>query len=124
MALFYSVGMDERQAILAQALQENTELLSALERDHARMVEASLDSNADDEHDPEGATIAFEREQLTAALTRTRAARARIHEAQAELAAGRYGICAGCGQPIAVERLEARPLATHCINCANNNGRP
>ncbi len=116
--------MDERQAILAKALEENTEMLAALELDHARMVEASLDSNADDEHDPEGATIAFEREQLTAALSRTRAARSRIQEAQAELEAGRYGVCVGCGKPIAVERLEARPLATHCINCANKLGSP
>ena len=110
--------MDERQVILESALNENTEALIALEREHARMVEASLDSNADDEHDPEGATIAFEREQLTAALTRTRAARSRIEEAMTELTAGRYGICVSCGQPIAVERLQARPLATLCISCA------
>ncbi len=63
--------MDERNAILAIRLAENTEAEVSLEREHARMLEASLDSNADDEHDPEGATIAFEREQLTAALVRT-----------------------------------------------------
>ncbi|MBT0771306.1 TraR/DksA family transcriptional regulator [Kineosporia sp. J2-2] len=110
--------MDERREILAAVLGGNTEVLAALERDHARMVEASLDSNADDEHDPEGATIAFEREQLTAALTRTRAARERILAATAELEAGRYGVCVTCGRPIAVERLRARPLATECIDCA------
>ena len=33
------------------------------------MVAASRDSNADDEHDPEGATIAFERAQLRAILS-------------------------------------------------------
>jgi DnaK suppressor protein len=30
---------------------------------------------------------------------------------------GRYGICADCNQPIAKERLEARPQATLCIDC-------
>jgi RNA polymerase-binding protein DksA len=30
---------------------------------------------------------------------------------------GRYGICADCDQPIAKERLEARPQATLCIDC-------
>lgn len=30
---------------------------------------------------------------------------------------GQYGICADCGQPIAKERLEARPQATLCIDC-------
>ena len=111
--------MDERQPILATALAENTQTQAALERQHAQMIEASLDSNADDEHDPEGATIAFEREQLTAALVRTRAARSRILEALAELEAGRYGICASCAQPIPVERLQARPVATLCITCAS-----
>ncbi|GAB6899971.1 TraR/DksA family transcriptional regulator [Kineosporia succinea] len=110
--------MEHRQ-ILTNALAENTEALAALERDHARMVEASLDSNADDEHDPEGATIAFEREQITAALARTRAARERIDAALAELEAGRYGICSSCEKPISLERLEARPLATQCIRCAS-----
>ena len=110
--------MDERRVILEAALSENLEAETTLEREHGRMVEASLDSNADDEHDPEGATIAFEREQLVAALARTRAARLRIEEALTELAAGGYGICASCGNPIAVERLQARPLATLCITCA------
>ncbi len=38
--------MDERQAILAKALEENTEMLAALELDHARMVEASAGSTS------------------------------------------------------------------------------
>ncbi len=29
-----------------------------------------------------------------------------------------YGVCEGCGQPIAEARLEARPEARLCINCA------
>ena len=29
-----------------------------------------------------------------------------------------YGVCEGCGQPIAPARLEARPEARLCINCA------
>ncbi|WP_285593053.1 TraR/DksA C4-type zinc finger protein [Kineosporia sp. NBRC 101731] len=114
-----ATALMEPLTILTAALRESTEALAALEKDHARMIEASLDSNADDEHDPEGATIAFEREQLTAALHRTRAARERIVAAMAELEAGSYGICASCGLPIAVERLRARPLATTCINCAH-----
>jgi len=29
-----------------------------------------------------------------------------------------YGVCEGCGQPIAMARLEARPEARLCIECA------
>ena len=31
---------------------------------------------------------------------------------------GSYGTCAICGDEISRERLEARPIATRCINCA------
>ncbi|KUO49166.1 MAG: hypothetical protein APF78_00155 [Sphingomonadales bacterium BRH_c3] len=31
---------------------------------------------------------------------------------------GTYGTCAICGEEISRERLEARPIATRCINCA------
>ena len=31
---------------------------------------------------------------------------------------GTYGICANCGKPIAEARLQARPIATRCIDCA------
>ncbi len=45
-----------------QALQR----LADLTGDFNDVVEASRDANADDEHDPEGATIAFERAQVAA----------------------------------------------------------
>jgi RNA polymerase-binding transcription factor DksA len=35
------------------------------------------------------------------------------------LAAGAYGVCEQCGQPIATARLEARPAARTCIGCAS-----
>jgi RNA polymerase-binding transcription factor DksA len=37
--------------------------------------------------------------------------------ARARLAAGSYGLCAGCGADIAYERLEAYPTAARCIRC-------
>ena len=82
------------------------------------MVAASRDSNADDEHDPEGATIAFERAQLGAILRQSTADLAEVDEALGRLAAGQFGTCQQCGKPIAPERLEARPTARLCITCA------
>ena len=32
---------------------------------------------------------------------------------------GTYGTCAKCGKDIARARLEARPIATRCIDCAD-----
>jgi RNA polymerase-binding transcription factor DksA len=34
-----------------------------------------------------------------------------------------YGVCENCGQAIATARLEARPEARLCINCAAANSR-
>ena len=53
---------------------QTLERLSALQGEHRAVVDASRDSNADDEHDPEGATIAFERAQVDA-LTKDTVAR-------------------------------------------------
>jgi DnaK suppressor protein len=40
-----------------------------------------------------------------------------INAALERLAAGVYGICEACGQPIDVERLEALPSARRCAAC-------
>ena len=96
-----------------QALRATTvETLAALEGTHRSVVDASRDSNADDEHDPEGATIAFERQQVAALLEH---AQRRLADVDA---AGSYGTCENCGRPIAPERLAARPAARTCIDCA------
>ncbi len=41
----------------------------------------------------------------------------KIEEALGRIEDGTYGICAGCGEEIAVKRLEARPVAKYCIEC-------
>jgi DnaK suppressor protein len=43
---------------------------------------------------------------------------AEIDAALARQAAGSYGICVVCGQPIGAERLAARPATDRCITCA------
>jgi RNA polymerase-binding transcription factor len=50
---------------------------------------------------------------------------AAVDAALARLAAGTYGVCITCGQPIAEARLEALPAAAHCIECQKkaNSGR-
>lgn len=92
--------------------------LAALTSDHDAIVAASLDTNADDEHDPEGATIAFERSQVGALIRQARAHLAEVSAALDRLAAGTYGTCEACGLPIPSGRLEARPTARRCVTCA------
>ena len=103
---------------LREALAANDAALAALRRQHAEIVAASESSNADDEHDPEGATIAFERQQVAALLERARRRLADVDAAVSAVEAGTYGRCQVCGRPIGAERLTARPTARTCIACA------
>ena len=79
---------------------------------------ARSDATADDEHDPEGPTMTQEWSQRTAVLADVRAELSEIEHALARIADGTYGICARCGKRITVGRLDARPTATLCIDCA------
>lgn len=94
------------------------ESLAGLRRGFQGIVDASADSNADDEHDPEGSTIAFERSQLKALIQQNERHLGDIEDAQEKVAAGQYGLCEKCGQPISPARLDARPAARTCITCA------
>jgi RNA polymerase-binding transcription factor DksA len=105
---------DELLRLRASAEAEAATLAGDLEA----LFAASRDSNADDEHDPEGATVGFERAQLTALLTATRERVAEVDDALRRVDAGTYGVCEGCGQPIAEDRLAARPFARRCMACA------
>ena len=109
---------DARSA-LEQERSRTRQRLAALTGDYADIVAASLDSNADDEHDPEGATIAFERSQVGALAEQARRHLVEVDAALARLEAGTYGTCERCGGAVAAARLEARPTARTCITCAS-----
>ena len=78
----------------------------------------SADSNADDEHDPEGPTIAYQRAQLITLLDRSQASVDDLDRALERLARGDYATCEGCGGRIPGGRLEARPATRTCVQCA------
>jgi RNA polymerase-binding transcription factor DksA len=89
-----------------------------LERDFAGLVDSAGQAGTDDEHDPEGATIAFERQHIAALIGQARGQLAEIEAALGRLDDGSYGVCERCGLAIAAERLAARPAAATCVRCA------
>jgi DnaK suppressor protein len=91
--------------------------LSRLEREFAGIIESGA-GGSDDEHDPEGATLAYERQHLAALVSQVRQHLAQIDASVRRLQDGSYGQCAGCGQPIGAARLAARPTTTTCVGCA------
>jgi DnaK suppressor protein len=94
--------------------------IAELERDFTAIVASAADGSAgsDDEHDPEGATVAFERQHVAALLAQARAHLDAIDAALRKVDSGIYEICDICGNPIGAERLAARPAALTCVRCA------
>ena len=105
------------RALLENERRVTLDRLGRLRGDFQGIVAASQDSNADDEHDPEGATIAFERSQVDALVRQAEARLVEIEKALDRLAAGSYGLCERCGRRIPEERLQARPTARTCVTC-------
>ena len=103
--------LSEERAVIARHA-------AGLERSFDDIVDATTDVATDDEHDPEGHTIAWERQQVSALLYEARVALAAIDAAEQRLDAGLYGTCADCGLKIASERLEALPATLVCVDCA------
>ncbi|MES2094937.1 MAG: TraR/DksA C4-type zinc finger protein [Actinomycetota bacterium] len=96
-------------------------LLSALERgraDLADVLAARSDGFADDEHDPEGSTLSSDWSLITGLDGALAAELTDTDDALARLRVGEFGTCRGCRGPIGLARLEARPSAAFCIDCA------
>jgi RNA polymerase-binding transcription factor DksA len=113
--------MDEAaaMALIARAREETARLAASLARQRDGIVEASEFTGNDDEHDPEGVTIAFERAQVQALLRQAQDDLADLDRAAGRVRAGTYETCERCGGPIAQERLAALPATRICIGCAN-----
>ena len=110
--------MDAARSRLHVEREQTLTRLAGLTHDFDEVVAASRDTNADDEHDPEGATIAFERSQVATLVRQARHDLGEIDDALRRIGQGTYGVCEDCGGPIGEGRLDARPATRWCIACA------
>ena len=99
----------ELEATLKARLADLTERAGGLEQDLRQPVDADLEEQAVDLADDDAKegvedVLLQEITQVQAALTR--------------IANGTYGTCAVCGKEISLGRLQARPVATRCIEHA------
>lgn len=95
--------------ILRKRLADLLERAEAVEDDLRHPLEADSSEQAIDLADDEA--LAGVDDVLRQEIGQIRAALLRIEN-------GFYGTCSSCGKPIARARLEARPIATRCIECA------
>jgi RNA polymerase-binding transcription factor DksA len=110
--------VERHAAALAEERRRLVAQIEGLARVHGDIVEASELVATDDEHDPDGSTVAFERAQVAALLRDARTLLAAVDAARSRLDTGTYGTCTTCGQPISPARLAARPATPVCVQCA------
>ena len=106
--------------IIADARARAVRQVEALERALRSIVDGAELTSTDDEHDPEGATIAYERAQTIALLRQAREDLDGLNANAARCARDGDVRCVDCGRLIALERIVALPMAQRCISCASS----
>jgi len=112
-----------QRAFEKRLLQEQNELEEEMKETENYNLKESLKESVQelssyDNHPADTATETFEREKdLGIYLDSKRLRYNNIQDALDRIKAGKYGICAICGRPIAQERLEALPQTINCIDC-------
>lgn len=109
------------RAALDDELAHTTARIAGLEHLIGDFVEATRDGLRDEESDDDTGALAMERSQTEGLLESAREHLEEIRSAFARLDAGTYGTCERCGRPISDARLEARPVARLCIDCASHH---
>ena len=71
----------------------------------------------DDLGESEASTLAEQQAEAALARLRHRRTLSQIDAALERFDDGSYGTCTGCSNPIPVERLEAMPAASRCLDC-------
>ena len=114
------MGEQRPGAMLAIERDSTSRRAVSLQRQIEELADQQSLTTHDDEHDPEGVTIAYERAQLQGLLAGARAELAAIDRALERLRAGTYGICTRCCGEITRQRQVALPATSTCIDCARH----
>jgi RNA polymerase-binding transcription factor DksA len=92
---------------------EREDLIAKLEELGLGGASLTYDSNFAD-----SSQVTAERGEAEALGATLGDALAEVEHALAKVVDGTYGVCEDCGDPIDPLRLEAKPAARYCINCA------
>ncbi|WP_327106933.1 TraR/DksA family transcriptional regulator [Nonomuraea glycinis] len=106
------------QELLDSDRKQTTARIAMLRSDLDEIASSSALTGADDEHDPEGSSTAFERAHAQSLLDQALNHLGELDQAVERLRDGSYGICVKCGHRIPVERLLILPAARTCVLCA------
>ena len=103
-----------------------SDLRASLEQERsdlrARLAEMGLLSGGElsfDQNFADSSQVTAERGEVEALAGNLRESLNDVEDALVKLDNGTFGNCEGCGQPIAPDRLEAKPAAKLCMECAS-----
>lgn len=111
---------------MAQSDAALADIRASLEDERAKLVERLAElgfgdpgSLAFDQNFADSAQVTGERVEVEALATSLKESLDEVETALNKLDTGSFGTCEGCGQPISMARLEAKPAARYCIECAS-----
>ena len=103
-----------------------SDLRASLEQERsdlrARLAEMGLLSGGDlafDQNFADSSQVTAERGEVEALAGNLRESLTDVEAALVKLDNGTFGVCEGCGQAISPDRLEAKPAAKLCMECAS-----
>ena len=112
-----------REALLEERRRVEAAIQNLHDENPGSLAEDAGEETAYDNHLADTATETYDRELDYSLEENSEHVLADIHAALKRIEEGTYGICTNCGKPIAVERLEALPWATLCIDCKRDGER-
>lgn len=118
-----AASTDATLAALLAAREEVAGRVDEFDSVARELAQARGDADSDDEHDPEGSTIAWDRAAQEATADGAREHLAEIDAAIERIRSGWDGSCLQCGGPIPPQRLAVRPSAQRCVPCASRPRR-
>jgi len=110
--------LDMLRARLRADRKAATAAIESTKQSMSSFLDSRRDVEVDDEHDPEGATLALQFSESSALLENSRHHLDQVNAALGRMTNGSYGSCELCGVDIPIARLEARPFAARCVRCA------
>jgi DnaK suppressor protein len=90
---------------------------NALILEAQKTVSGMTDSKENFPDPTDRATLESDRNFMLRIRGRERKLILKIEEALERIEDGSFGICEKCGEDISEQRLKARPVTTHCIDC-------
>jgi len=120
-----SVDIEHFKSMLLEERERVRKAIASLRDDHPGSLDEEVEEieSVSDNHLAETATATLDREIDYTLEENSGQVLAEIDAALKRIEDGTYGTCTNCGKEIAVERLEAYPWASLCIDCKRRSER-